>query len=178
MRRPARPGATVAAAVLAGLLLAGPAAAEPARTAVFPVELLDTSGEGPKPGQAEKLATLSRLLREELAASGRYAAVDLTPFAAEIERASPLYRCGGCQLGLARRAGARYAVDVIVRKMSTLVQEMALIVADVEEDRIAAFHSVSIRNDSEEAWRRGLLYLLRNRLLRDDKEAAAAPEGR
>ena len=177
MRPPALPGA--AAATLAGLLLASPASvAEPARVAVFPVELLDTSGEGPRPGQAEKLATLSRLLREELAASGRYAAVDLAPFAAEIGRESPLYRCGGCQLGLARRAGARYAVDVIVRKMSTLVQEMALIVADVEEDRIAAFHSVSIRNDSEEAWRRGLLYLLRNRLLRDDKEAAAAPEGR
>ena len=173
--------AAATAAVLAGLLVAvtvAAEAAEPARVAVFPVELLDTSGEGPRPGQAEKLATLSRLLRDELAASGRYAAVDLAPFAAEIERESPLYLCGGCQLGLARQAGARYAVDVVVRKMSTLVQEMALIVADVEADRITAFHSVSIRNDSEEAWRRGLLYLLRNRLLREDRDAAAAPEGR
>jgi hypothetical protein len=53
---------------------------------------------------------------------------------------------------------------VIVRKMSTLVQEIALLLADVEPDEVVTFESVSIRNDSDEAWRQGLLYLLEHRL--------------
>jgi Protein of unknown function (DUF2380) len=136
--------------------------------AVFDVELLDTSGEGEGSAQKARLAMLSDVLRERLAESERYRLVDLAPVAEEIEGARPLYRCGGCQLALSRQAGADLALNVIVRKMSTLVQEIALIVADVRSDEIVAFHSVSIRNNSDRAWREGLLYILDNRLLRDD----------
>jgi hypothetical protein len=52
--------------------------------------------------------------------------------------------------------------------MSTLVQEIALILAHVERDEVVAFHSVSIRNNSDDAWRRRLLYLLEHRLLESD----------
>jgi Protein of unknown function (DUF2380) len=48
--------------------------------------------------------------------------------------------------------------------MSTLIQEIALILADVEKDEVVAFESVSIRNNSDDAWRQGLLYLLEHRL--------------
>ena len=70
----------------------------------------------------------------------------------------------GCQLEIARKAGAGYALNVIIRKMSTLVQEIALLLADVERDEIVAFHSVSIRNNSDDAWRRGLIQILERRL--------------
>ena len=90
--------------------------------------------------------------------------IDLAPIRPEIEASLPLFRCGGCQLELARKAGAGYALNVIVRKVSTLVQEIPLILADVERDDVVAFHSVSIRNNSDDAWRRGLLYNLEHRL--------------
>ena len=57
---------------------------------------------------------------------------------------------------------------MIVRKLSTLVQEIALILADVERDEVVAFHSVAIRNNSDDAWRRGLLYILEHRLPESD----------
>jgi hypothetical protein len=136
--------------------------------AVFDVELLDSSGEGDSPAQRARLAMLSDVLHERLAESGRYRLVDLAPVAEEIDRQRPLYRCGGCQLALTRQVGADLALNVIVRKVSTLKQEIALIVADVRSDEIVAFHSVSIRNNSDRAWREGLLYILDNRLLRDD----------
>jgi hypothetical protein len=108
---------------------------------------------------------LDQVLEERLAAEQDYAMVDLTAFRPEIDQHRPLFLCNACQLDIARRAGARYALNVIVRKMSTLVQEMALILADVEADEVVAFHSVSIRNNSDEAWHRGLVYILDNRLL-------------
>jgi hypothetical protein len=131
---------------------------------VFDVEFWDTSGEGEQPEQAARLAMLGALLRDRLADRSDYAMVDLAPVRPEIEASLPLFLCGGCQLEIARKAGAGYALNVIVRKMSTLVQEIALIVADVERDEVVAFHAVSIRNNSDDAWRQGLLYILDHRL--------------
>jgi hypothetical protein len=111
---------------------------------------------------------LGALLRDRLAERGDYAMVDLAPVRPEIAASLPLYRCGGCQLELARKAGAGYALNVIVRKMSTLVQEITLVLADVERDEVVAFHSVSIRNNSDDAWRRGLLYILEHGLPESD----------
>jgi hypothetical protein len=155
------------APMLAILLAGGVARAEetPQPVAVFDVELWDTSGEGDQPEQAERLVMLDGVLRERLAEDGRYAPVALDGFAAEIDAHRPLFQCDGCQLDIARRAGARYALNVIVRKTSTLIQEITLILANVETDEVAGFYSVSIRNNSDEAWRRGLLYILDHRLL-------------
>jgi hypothetical protein len=157
---------TLLAAIVAILLLPGPSEAQeaPRRVAVFDVEFWDTSGEGEQPEQAARLAMLGALLRDRLADRSDYAMVDLAPVRPEIEARRPLFRCGGCQLEIARKAGAGCALNVIVRKMSTLVQEIALILADVERDEVVAFHSVSIRNNSDDAWRQGLLYILDHRL--------------
>jgi hypothetical protein len=150
------------------LLLSDPADAQevPRRVAVFDVELWDTSGEGEQLEQTARLAMLDDLLRDRLAERGDYTLVDLAPVRREIAARLPLFRCGGCQLEIARKAGAGYALNVIVRKMSTLIQEITLILADVESDEVVAFHSVSIRNN--DAWRRGLLYILEHRLPESD----------
>ena len=157
-------------AVLAMLVASGPSDAQdgPRRVAVFDVELWDTSGESEQPEQTARLAMLAALLRERLAERSDYAIVDLAPVREQIEARRPLLRCGGCQLEIARGAGARYALNVFVRKMSTLIQEIALILVDVERDEVVAFESVSIRNNSDDAWRQGLLYILEHRLPETD----------
>ena len=147
---------------------AGEAEEAPRRVAVFDVELWDTSGEGERPEQIARLAMLGDVLRTRLAESSDYVLVDLAPVGPEIEASLPLFRCGGCQLKIARNAGARYVLNVIVRKMGTLVQEIALILAEVERDEVVAFHSVATHNNSDDAWRRGLIYILEHRLLESD----------
>jgi hypothetical protein len=161
---------TLLFALVAILLLprAGEAQEAPRRIAVFDVELWDTSGEGEQPEQTARLAMLDAVLRDRLTERSDYALVNLAPIRPEIEARRPLFRCGGCQLEIAPKAGAGYALNVIVRKMRTLVQEIALLLADVERDEVVAFHSVSIRNNSDDAWRRGLLYLLEHRLPESD----------
>ncbi|MGH6795827.1 MAG: DUF2380 domain-containing protein, partial [Methylocella sp.] len=63
---------------------ATPLASEPRATAVFPVELWDTSGEGAKPGEAERLKLATSELTELMEHTGRYRSVDLSRFAARI----------------------------------------------------------------------------------------------
>lgn len=168
MRLILRLGATGCPWLFLWLLAIGPAhAAAPEPIAVFDAELWDTTGEGHEGAYAERLQALSQLARERFGASEHYRVVDLAPVSASIERNRPLFRCGGCQMAIARQAGADLVVNVIVRRMSTLVQEISVVLADIGKDEIVASHSVSIRNDSTDAWRRGLLYILDNRLLRE-----------
>ena len=155
---------TRAAAALAALLatLSPAVAVAPASpTAVFPFELLDTSGEGEKPGQPERLAMATRELADVLAQSGRYQPINLAPFAAEVAATQPRYACGDCWLAVARKAGAAFAVH----KVSTLVSIMDIRIADVQRGKYIAAARGQIRGDNDIAYRRGVDFLVRERLL-------------
>jgi hypothetical protein len=157
-----------AAAAPAALLATLPpaVAAEPASpTAVFPFERLDTSGEGAKPGEADRLAMATRELADLLAQSGRYQPIDLAPFAADIKAAAPRYACGDCWLAVARKAGAAFAVLAVVHKVSTLISTMDIRIADVRRGQYIAAARGQIRGDNDIAYRRGVDFLVRDRLL-------------
>lgn len=143
---------------------AGPPA-PPRPAAVFPVELVDTSGEAPRPGRAAQVAAATALLAGLLEGSGRYRAVDLAPVRGRLAAAGPLHRCGGCWIDVARDAGAEVAAVAVVHKVSTLVSSMRVRVVDVATRRVVREGAVSLRGDDDEAWRRAAGYLARNVLL-------------
>jgi len=155
-------------AICVALALAIPAfarAQEPIPTAVFPFELADTSGEGAKPGQDERLALATHTLVQALDASGKYRDVDLAPFAAEIKATEPRYRCADCWAAVAHDAGARLAVIPSVHKVSTLVSTMSIWIADLKTMRYIAHVQGQIRGDTDEAYVRGVRFLVENELL-------------
>jgi len=155
----------LAAVVVLAVTVASPRAEEPRPTAVFPFELLDTSGEGEKPGQAERLALATRTLTQALEQSGRYRAVDLTPHADDIKAIGPRYRCDGCWKAVAKKAGAAVAVIPVVHKISTLISTMDIWVADVEKETVVAHVEGQIRGDTDVAYVRGVQFLVNERLL-------------
>ena len=138
------------------------------RVAVFEFELIDTSLEGamngPRADEQRRLARLADELRRRLAASGRYAPVDLSPVAAEA-RASNLQACGGCDAGLARRAGAELAVTGTVQKISNLILNMNIYVRDATTGDLRNQMSADFRGNTDESWSRALDWLVRNRML-------------
>src|SRR5262245_37942946 len=87
--------------------------------AVFDFELIDISLEGAirgaRPDEQERLARLSDQLRQLLGASGRFSLVDITPIAREAQ-ASNLQACGGCDIRLAQRIGAKLAITGTVQR--------------------------------------------------------------
>jgi hypothetical protein len=165
-------------AALAALLLAAmPAAAARAATpaiAVFPFELIDTSlagaTNGPKPAEQRRLAALDAQLERAIAASGRYAPVDLSGQRDRMAAAGRLSSCTACAVAIASAAGAALALTGTVQKVSELILNINLFLWDVPTGRQLRAMSVDIRGNTDESWSRGLRYLLRNELL-----AAATP---
>ncbi|WGJ15052.1 DUF3280 domain-containing protein [Methylocapsa sp. D3K7] len=137
---------------------------EPKATAIFPVELWDTSGEGIKPGQSERLKLTTEKLAELLEHTGRYRSLDLSAFTARVAATEPRYTCNGCWLGVARDAGADLAVLTVVHKVSTLVSSVDLYVADVKSGEYIAHVDAQFRGDDDRAYLRAFEFLVNERL--------------
>ncbi|MBK1659554.1 DUF3280 domain-containing protein [Paracraurococcus ruber] len=139
------------------------------RVAVFDAELLDSSGEGPKPEQQQRLAMIAAQLREALAASGRYEVVEVEPQRARLAEGPALRNCAGCAAEAAASLGASLALVTTVQKVSNLILNITVVVLEAPSARPRATWSVDIRGNTDESWRHGMRWLLRHRLL-------AAPE--
>jgi hypothetical protein len=133
------------------------------RLALFPFELINTSLEPTRPDEAARLQALLGQAGEQLAAG--YQLVDTTPVAQQVAGIGSLQGCNGCDLDLARQLGADLAGVGWVQKVSNLILNLNLQVRDVATGQVAAAGSVDIRSNTDESWRRGLLYLLDNRIL-------------
>ena len=169
----------VTALVLAMFAATPPSAAQdaavtPTKVIVFPFELVDTSQEGERDGaradQEARLARLTADLKAQLAASGRYEIVELTPVEADYARLAPMRGCNGCDIDLAKSVGATQGMVGIVQKVSNLILDVAIYVRDVETGRVVQVAKTSIRGNTDESWQRGLRFLVDKRLL-------AAPPG-
>jgi hypothetical protein len=137
---------------------------EPRATAIFPVELWDTSGEGTKPGQAERLKLATSKLTELMEHTGRYRSVDLSSFTARIAATEPRYNCNECWRGVARDAGAELAVLAVVHKVSTLISSVDLYVADLATGKYIAHADAQFRGDDDRAYVRAFEFLVNERL--------------
>jgi hypothetical protein len=147
------------------LMLAGGAAAHAGpRAAIFPFELIDVSLEGERAGrQSDETARLQRAteeLRTLAAREAGYEVLDLSGLAAEIESIGPFHRCGGCEVDIARKAGAEIAITGAVRKISSLILVVQILVRDVASGKVNKVHRVELRGNTDETWLRGVRRLV------------------
>ena len=143
-------------------------AAEPARLAVFDLEMLDTSlqGEmqGPRADEHDRLMRATDQLREELGKSGKFQIVDISPVNAAAHQ-SNLQACGGCDVKLASQLDADLEMTGVVQKVSNLILNMNLYLRDVHTGRLVAAASADMRGNTDESWSRTMRYLIHERLL-------------
>jgi Protein of unknown function (DUF2380) len=142
-------------------------ATNPSPTAVFDFAFDDTSLQGQIQGteaaEQHRLDALDAELRTMLVASGCCTMVDLRPIAKQA-RDLDMRTCNGCDVDLARKAGAKISVTGWVQKVSNLILNINVVARDVASGQMVAAGSVDIRGNTDESWSRGLSYLLRNRL--------------
>jgi Protein of unknown function (DUF2380) len=73
--------------------------------------------------------------------------------------------CGGCEFDYGKQFGVDDAAWIVVQKVSDLILNINVYMADVAATKLKFVHSVDIRGDTDESWVRGLTYLVKNYLL-------------
>ena len=154
----------IAVIVAIGSSLPGHAGDRP-RVAFLGFSLINTSLEPTKPEEEHRLRILDNLLRERLAASGRFTIVEISSdLQNEIARGADIRDCNGCERDYAKKAGADWAAWGTVQKVSNLILNINLYMEDAQTGRMTFVKSVDIRGNTDESWRHGLDYMLRHYL--------------
>ena len=163
------------ALLILSALLPAPALAGKAKVAVLPFVLRDTSMEHPAGRMSEveraRLAMITAELSDLLLARGM-TPIDLAGHGGEIDALQPPWICPPCGARLAGELGADIAITGFVHKVSTLIQSITIIVYDVRNAEMLGNASVSIRGDTDEAWRRGVSFIAQRRRWGPRVEAA------
>jgi hypothetical protein len=150
----------------ASVRMAGAQAGAVPRVAFFGFDLINSSLEPRHPMEDRRLRMLDHLFREKLDASGRFKIVPIPPdMQKEIAEGPAIRSCNGCQLDLAKRIGADWAAWGTVQKVSNLILNINVYMEDAQTSKTIFIKSVDIRGNTDESWRHGLDYLLRNYLL-------------
>lgn len=134
------------------------------KAAVFPVDLLDTSGEGTSSAQQARIALATDELRRLVAASAAYDLVDTAPLAGPIADQRPSHGCNGCERDLGRSLGADTVFTAQVHKVSTLILSVQIQAVRVADGAKVAVGIADIRGDNDAAWLHGIRWLARHRL--------------
>jgi len=143
-------------------------AAQPIKTAVFNLELIDMSGEaavGTREDQTRRLQLATAELRNLLGSSQQLELVDLAPQQEAISAKAPLHKCNGCSEDLARALGADIFVTGIIQKTSNLILSFAIEIKDASTGNVIRGGQVDIRGNTDETWLRGVRWVVKNRLL-------------
>ena len=149
------------AASLGGLgAQADVAPTQPAALAVLNLDYVDTSGE-PTDQTAvhqRRAADFVNALQRDLAANDQYRIVPISCGSAPCDPAmdpSELQKA-------ARAAGAKLVLLGGVHKMSTLIQNAKIQIADEEQGRIVFDRLLTFRGDTDEAWQRAESFVARD----------------
>jgi hypothetical protein len=136
------------------------AATDQHRVAFFGFFLINSSLEPTRPAEEERLQMLD-------AESGRFDFVAISPDLHEQAAAGHgIPGCNGCERELAELSGADWATWGTVQKVSNLIPNINLYMEDARSGKIEFAHSVDIRGNTDESWRHGLDYMLRNYVLK------------
>lgn len=168
-------------AALAALTLAAPTRAAEAPSLAFLGTHFQNDNEGLEPTTEAERARLRRTGEEftqQLAASGRYRIIPTTDAVlAKIAAGQTVGECGGCEIDYGRALGADIVAWLRVQKVSNLILNMNVYMADVTSGRMLLTKSVDLRGNTDDSWSRSLAYLVKNSVLPADIKPTAGGAG-
>lgn len=149
------------------LLIVSPAVAA-TKVAVFPFDFHDPQQDGElipqnDPEDLRRLQLVADELKSLMKKDGKYEVVDLSSKAKEIETASPFIKCDGCEVPIAKEAGADLAVTGYVDKLSSAALTLQIIARDTKTGKPVKTMSATINGDNDDLWLHGVRYLWKNR---------------
>ncbi len=169
------------AVVLGIALLAGQAHADNPKVVVFDFELFDTSLEGElqpaREDQSARLKMITQMIRDALQKTGAYDVVAITPEAEKKAKDSSFIGCNGCDVTIANTLGADLSIIGHVQKVSNLILSLTAEIRDVKSGKLVGAMGADIRANTDDSWRRGMQWLIDNRLLANQGKLAVQEGG-
>lgn len=162
----------VATAILAVAFLVAPPKAglaeEPHTTAFLGVHFQNDNEmyEPTSDAERHRMASVEEIFKSKLNGSGKYRVAESGPaMKAAIAAGQTPGECGGCEVDYGKEMGTEWVAWINVQKVSNLILNMNVYIADVRTNKMIFVRSVDIRNNSDDGWERGINYLLNNYLL-------------
>lgn len=153
------------------VVAAAPTPSAQAKSVVFlSVQFLNDqeSQEPTTDAERARLASIEELFKSKLEASGRYKFVQIpADTKAKIESGPWAGSCGGCEIDYGEQLGGDIVAWVVVQKVSNLILNINVYMADVVTKKMTFVHSVDIRGNTDESWTRGMTYMVKNYVLAD-----------
>lgn len=141
-----------------------------AGVAYLGLHFIDTSAEGAYNGarsdETSRTDMLAQMVADRFRTEG-FALLDLGPIAADLDAVINPADCYGCELRMAAKLGADYVLVGEIQKVSNLILTMNLIMKDVATKTAVRAYSVDIRSNTDDSWRRGMRYILKNHYFRE-----------
>ena len=143
-----------------------PAHADTAKPTAFLGVVLHNDNEGYEPtsdAERGRMAAVGDIFKKTLEGSGGYKFITVPPeMRSKIAGGQTLGSCSGCEGRYGRELGSELVAWVEVQKISNLILNMTVYIADVASQKMSYIHSVDIRGNTDESWSRSIIYLLKN----------------
>jgi len=137
----------------------------------FGLHFIDTSTEGAINGiradQTARIEMTEAFIAEDLTERGF--TLTAPPPEAVAAILNPVHS-NGADARIAREMGSDYVIAGEVQKVSNLIQSINLHLRDAETGQTLRAGSVEIRGNTDDAFRRGYSYLLRNVIFREERK--------
>ncbi|MCZ7593656.1 MAG: DUF3280 domain-containing protein [Hyphomicrobium sp.] len=157
------------ALVFMGLTQICPAGAADTRTIAFLGVHLQNDNAGFEPtsdAERARMAKVEELFKSKLEESHKF---DFVAVPAELNKritaGQAVGACGGCELEYGKELGAQLVAWINVQKVSNLILNMNVYMADVSTGKLVFLRSVDIRGNTDESWTRSIALLVKNYLL-------------
>jgi Protein of unknown function (DUF2380) len=120
-------------------------------------------------GERTRLVRTGDEFTQQLSASGKFKIVPTSDAVrAKINDGQAVGECGGCEIDYGRALGADFVAWIRIQKVSNLILNMNVYIADVKSGRTVLTKSVDLRGNTDDSWSRSLKYLVKNSVLTAD----------
>lgn len=133
--------------------------------AFFGFRLINTSVVPASEAEFRRLKLLDTLMDEKLKSSGRYKVVPVPEqIMRDVEKGQHFGECS-CETDYGKKVGAQLVGWGTVEKISNLILNINVYIADVKTNQYVFIRSVDIRSNDDRSWTKGLGWLIKKYLL-------------